>query len=253
MSKRIAYYVLHYGKEYLAWSIRSVQESVSEIHILYTDQPSFGHRTTLACPDTEAELKEEAHRFLKKPLIWHSGRWGQEGAHRGEIEKIARDRGAELVLVVDADEIWAPGLAESALESVWSNNGARSTLVRMIHFWRSLSWVCKDPAMPSRVLDLRHPPGTIWYLDPQAHPVYHAGYAQSEDVTKYKWEIHGHQNELRKDWLQQKFLGWDPNIVDVHPTCAKGFWTPEQTDPQTLTELEKVLGDHPYWGKEIIR
>lgn len=250
---RIAYYVLHYGKEYLAWSIRSVQDAVDEIHVLYTDRPSFGHQTQLRCPDSESELKKEAHRFANKPIIWHRGHWGQEGAHRGEIEKIAKARGAELVLVVDADEIWAPGLAKSSLESVLANNGARSTLVRMIHFWRSLSWVCRDPAMPSRILDLRHPPGGVWYLQPQDQPVYHLGYAQSEAVTKYKWTIHGHQNELRPRWLEEKFLGWKPGIGDVHPTCEQGFWTPEQIDPETIAELQRVLGDHPYWKQEIIR
>ena len=44
--KRIAFYALHYGREYLAWSVRSVQDAVDEIHVLYSDRPTFGHQTT---------------------------------------------------------------------------------------------------------------------------------------------------------------------------------------------------------------
>lgn len=251
---RIAYYALHYGKEYLGWSIRSIQDAVDAVHILYTDKPSFGHTTNEPCPESKAELIMESARFYKDkelpPVIWHHGNWDGEGAHRDAICQIARDHSAEMILVVDADEIWARGEAKKVLDDVWNRNEARDGLASMIHFWRSFSWVCRDECRPVRTIDLRHEKGTM-YLS-QQKPVYHMGYAQREAIMRYKWKIHGHQNELRKGWLEEKFLGWKPGVTDVHPTCELDFWTPEATDPETMAELQRVLGDHPYWGTEII-
>ena len=102
---RIAYYALHYGKEYLAYSIRSIQDAVDEIHILYTAKPSFGHGTDAVNPDTLVELEREAMRFATKPIIWHPGTWAQEGQHRDTIIEIAKQRGATVIATVDADEL----------------------------------------------------------------------------------------------------------------------------------------------------
>lgn len=248
--KRAAYYALHYGKEYLAWSIRSVQDAVDEIIVLYTDRPSFGHDTPLTCPDTEAELEREARRFLKKPLVWIRGRWGGEGQHRTEILKIAAERGIGQLLVVDADELWHPDQAARALDLSAKRTEA-NVLVRFVHFWRSLGWVCNDPCMPVRVLNVGGH-GT-WYLSPQEWPVLHFGYAQSLRLTRYKLDIHGHKAELRPGWMDHKFSPWTPlsGMKDVHPTNAN-FWDPVQTDERTRELVVRLLGDHPYMSQEVI-
>jgi hypothetical protein len=248
--KTIAYWALHYGKEYLAWSIRSVQDAVDEIHVLYTDQPSFGYRGAASCPDSESELKEEAQRFLTKPLHWHKGRWEREGEHRAAIIDIANGIGAERVLVVDADEVWAPGAAASALAAS-AGHDEKDTLARFIHFWRSLHYVCHDPCMPVRIINPRASGGT-WYLDPQDSPVLHFGYAQSEALTRYKIGIHGHKGEWRPEWLG-RFLAWRPGSLekDLHPT-NRDFWAPEKTSPQEAAWVSATLWDHPYFGMDFV-
>lgn len=255
MSKRIAFYALHYGKEYLAWSIRSIQDAVDEVHIVYSEKPSFGHSTKARCPDTEDELREQAHRFANVPIYWHKGEWKNEGAHRSMVGLIAAERSARMILVVDADELWAPGQAADAMNIVERDRRpGRAVRVAFVHFWRSFDWVCIDGAMPERIIDMCHKDrGPDRYLSSQEYPVYHFGYAQSEEIMRYKWQIHGHQNELRKGWMRDKFLNWNPSIKDVHPTCADGFWSPEPTGENTKSVLHKLLNDHPYWGKEIIR
>lgn len=249
--KRIAYYPLHYGREYLAHSIRSIQDAVDEIHILYTDVPSFGHNSGAACPESEAALAGQAHRFLTKPLFWHKGRWSRENEHRDTIRGIASDRGCYLVLAVDADEIWDPATASALLDAADQHNAAGSIGAKFVHFWRSLDWVCHDPCMPIRVIDLRHPWQTAWYGALQAEPVLHFGYAQSEALIRYKWTCHGHQRELRGDWLG-RFASWQPGQGDVHPTNAN-FWNPVPVDDHLKGLVRSLLHDHPYYGKGIIR
>lgn len=252
---RIAYYALHYGKEYLAHSVRSVQDSVDEIHMLYTFQPSFGVPTSAKNPDSLDELKREAGRFANKPIVWHTVNCRREGEHRDSIIEIARSRGASVIAVVDADEIWDPSALTASLDFVEKTPkpGVGRYRASFIHFWRSFSHVCRDPLMPERVIDLRSWMGTIDYLpsEVQTSPVLHFGYAQSETLMRYKWMIHGHQNDLRSGWVE-KFMSWLPGQTNVHPT-NENFWNPEPIDASTKSLVDKMLGDHPYNGLSVIR
>jgi len=248
--KVIAYYALHYGAEYLAWSVRSIQSAVDEIHVLYSERPSFGHGTSFKCPETEADVYREAHRFLTKPLFWHKGTWPNEGAHRDSIYKIAQNVGSDIIVVVDADEIWDPDELVQAIDIVRTRS-EKNVLVRFIHFWRSLNWCCEDPCMPVRLI---RPNGKgDWYLSPQDSPVFHFGYAQSPNLIQYKMEIHGHKNEWRQEWFLKKFIPWTPdnNLKDVHPTNLN-FWNPKTLSDKHHKKISQLLGDHPYQGRVVI-
>ncbi len=249
--KNIAFFAAHYGREFLAWSIRSIQDHVDEIHVIYTPTPSFGYQTSLQCPETEEELKKEAHRFLNKPIFWHRGTWRTEGEHRGAIRPIARDRGADLILVVDADEIWDPDTLGEAIEGA-RQRGAENTLVGFCHLWRSFHWICNDGAMPVRIIQ----PGATGTggLPSQKFPVFHFGYAQTPGIVSYKQDIHGHKGEWRADWFQKKFMAWSPDnpFGDVHPTNVD-FWTPTKTTPDVHAKLKELAGDHPWFEEDMIK
>lgn len=247
---QVAYYALHYGKEYLAWSIRSIQDAVDAVYIFYTPQPSYGHSQGARCLDTREELVAEAHRFATKPIHWIDGRWNGEGHHRDSALAYIADRGGHQVLVVDADEIWPPGYAKAALDYATQENSARCWLAQFTNFWRSFRWEVLDAFEPIRVVDLRHGQGQA-RLPPDKH-VLHFGYAQREELMHYKWTCHGHQTELRPGWLD-KFRNWTPETTDLHP-CVNNLWDRvHQVSDLVQNEIDAVLRDHPYYGVEIIR
>lgn len=249
---RVAYYALHYGKEYLAHSIKSIQDAVDEIYFFYASTPSYGFQSPLPCPDSKEALRAELDRFTIKPFYWIDGAWPSEGAHRKAALDHARNRGAKLVLVVDADEIWAPGSARQALDYVWHQNRAGRWMARFTNFWRSFDWVVNDHFTPIRVVDLRHSLTVDAQLPDNIQPVLHFGYAQREELMNYKWTCHGHQRELRPGWFE-KFRGWTPESVDLHP-CVNDLWArAESTSDETKIVLENTLRDHPYYGVELIR
>lgn len=249
---RAAYIALHYGREHLAWAIRSIQDAVDEIHILYTAEPSFGHATKLTCPDTRTQLAKESLRFATKPIHWHEGvGWRNEGQHRSTITAIAQQRGISQLLCVDADEVWAPGAAAEALALAEASQ-ARTVLVRMVHFWRSFDWMCQDPSMPTRIINVGEFEKELWYLSPQPVPVLHFGYAQSLETVRYKQDIHGHKAEWRENWFAEKFLPNPGTVGDVHPTCELDFWTPKPTPPEIRDVLSATMHDHPYYGLPVI-
>jgi hypothetical protein len=258
--KSIAYYALHYGAEYLAWSVRSIQDAVDEIHVLYTDKPSFGYATSLQCPETEEQLFKEAHRFLKKPMIWHKGRWETQVAHRNMIHKIAKDVGADVIFTIDADELWEPSTLKDTIDFVRMSK-ERVFRIRPLQFWRSIHWHCTDPMMPDRFIHVGGV-GEYYISQPwsngsdfkQKYPMFHFGLAQSASLMKYRMSVSGHLPEWRPKWLEEKLLPWKPgcDLRDLHPT-TKDMWKeakPVSTEHKPI--LETLLGDHPYFKLDLI-
>lgn len=249
---QVAYYALHYGREYLAWSIRSIQDAVDEIHVFYVDRPSYGHTQGAKCPDTRDELRAEAQRFCDKPLHWHEGfQPNSEGAHRDHAVQRLRGLGAHQILIVDADEVWVPGAAKAAIDAATRANRKRNWMARFVHFIRSTKYAVTDHFTPVRVLDLRHAGGDE-VLPADIDPVLHFGYAQRDAIMRYKWTCHGHQRELRPDWMQ-RFMSWTPDTRDLHPVIVD-FWKQGQSLESELSEqVTAALEGHPYLDFDVIR
>ena len=244
---RVAYYGLHYGKEWLKWSMRSIREHVDEIHVFYVSTPSHGTQAKIPCPETAMELEEISKEF--DAHWWNCPHFHWEGEHRDFAVNVLKARGADTILVVDADEIWLPDHLTVALAQA-EENDCVITRVFMRHFWRSLKWVCDDGAAPVRIL---RPNSTIPEVEcyNDVDRVFHMGYAQTPEIIFYKQLIHGHRGEWRDGWFENKFLGWQPGTGDVHPTNVD-FWTPKLVDFEAFTQLKSLCGDHPYFDLSLI-
>lgn len=250
--KRIAYTALHYGAEYLPWALRSVQEAVDELHILYTPKPSYGHGTDLVCPESESDLRLAASKFANKPLFWHTGNWNGEGVHREAILEIAERGKVEQILWLDADEVWELDTLRDSLDKA-AKMPAREVRVKFIHFWKSFNHACTDPCMPVRIIN---PKGLGTEYLHNHIPVLHFGYALKPATVFYKQAIHGHKAEWKSGWFEKTYLGWKGE-EDVHPTCGRNergeaFWIPRPTPPEVRVVLKETLYDHPYYGLEKI-
>ena len=244
--KVVAYYALHYGKEWLRWSMSSVRNYVDDIIIVYSAKPSHGHTTDVQCPDTEDELRAIAGDFQ---AIWYTAvdRFNWEGEHRDMAVQLCEDHGADIILVVDHDEVWEPDMLTTSIEYVRGSTN-KHYRVSMQHYYRSVGWVCHDSMKPVRFHNIKQGHRPEGYIPEEYGKVHHYGYAQSPKTVNYKWYIHGHLAELRPGWFKQKFLGWEPGNCDVHPV-VHGLWTPEWYNRQNM---EYLIGDHPYFRMGII-
>jgi hypothetical protein len=241
-----AYITLHYGLEYLLWAIQSIYPFVERIEVVYAAMPSHGHRTGLQCPDTADALWHEVR--LADPagkVSWSEGLWGNEGNHRDAALELASED-ADLVVVVDADEVWDPEGLKDGIDLAAKMPQARYR-VPFVHLWRSFGWACTDAMMPIRICK---PSGRGEISLSGLAPVYHFGYAQKLAIIRYKEAIHGHKSEWRERWFEEKFLAWQPggDVNDVHPTC-KGIWNPQRFSREGLPTIMRT---HPYWPLELI-
>lgn len=251
--KVIAYVALHYGKDYLGWSIRSAIDHIDELHVIYTPVGSHGHRTTTPCPETRDELFAIAAQAAGSKLRWHEGTWPYEGAQRDSIHQYAPD--ADVIIVLDADEIWEPGLIHLVTHKAIVGENYRRLRIPMVHFWRSFhKAIIHDPAYPVRVIYPNHPDAETTYTTMQVEPaitlsIAHMGYAQRPEIVRYKLETHGHKNEFRRDvnWFEDVFMA--NRQFDTHPVGSE-YWNPETVNP--LDYLPAWMAEHPYYGMDVI-
>lgn len=256
--KAIAYCALHYGAAYLAYAIRSVIDDVSEFWVLYSATGSHGHSTDHVCPDHAADLYAIAQEAAGGKLRWYTaspGQWRHEGEQRDYIHVLEPD--ADIVFVVDADEVYSDGLAATIiadyaraveLGSTWEINRFR---LPMVHFWRSFHrCVTNDMAYPERVIFPKvntQTPLTTTY--DTLLRIAHFGYAQRSELVEYKQHTHGHKGEWRKDvdWYTDR---WLTNAQeDVHPTNLD-YWNPVGIVP--LEYMPAFMQEHPYYSLEVI-
>ncbi|MHA2055359.1 MAG: hypothetical protein ACW99F_17405 [Candidatus Hodarchaeales archaeon] len=245
--------ILHYGKDYLSYALRSVYHSVDVCHVFYTPTPSHGHNTNIPPIETKDELMQAAYAYDPENKIKWYDMLGlrHEGEQRDLALETVEAAGAELVVVVDCDEIWPVELVSKAIDQIKYHH-ARNYLINMIHFWRSFEWACYDQGWPVRLIDLRQDNHTA-YIDENIGRIYHFGYATTDKVMNYKWQIHGHKNELRPNWFSTYWTAWPP-VENCHPTNGRNeqgepFWTPELFDKKQLPEF---MRQHPFYDLEKI-
>ena len=247
--KIIAYCSLHYGREYLAYAIRSVIDVVDEFWILYTPTPSHGKNNGATCPDPREFLYSLALEAAGAKLRWHDGQYHHEGEHRDMIYHLVPD--ADLILVVDADEVWNTGLPAHALATAMADDTVRNWRVPMIHLWRAFDKaILHDSAYPTRVIRPGVPEGDGDVPRRHEHDVIaHFGYAQSERIIAYKMAIHGHRDEFRADvdWYSEIFIA--NRQQDTHP-CGQNTWNTEIIEP--LDWMPDWMREHPYYGVKVI-
>ncbi len=243
--KTVSYTALLYGLDYLEYAIRSVIDAVDEHHIIYSPVGAHGHRTPVPCPESRDELYAAAERGAGSKLRWHdAGEFAYEGQQRDSILQYAPD--ADVILVVDADEILEDGMAQEAIDFALTANVRRIRLP-FLHLWRSFHrGFAHDPAYPDRVICPKVADGETTM--PTNKRVWHAGYAQRPEIVAYKTLTHGHRGEFRRDvdWLNDVFLAnrqYDCHIV------GSDAWNCEDIDQSTLPT---PLKDHPYRFMEVI-
>lgn len=246
--KAVGYVALHYGKDYLEYALRSVYDQLDHIFILYTHKPSHGYDTRLTCPDTEAELMDICREVdVDNKISWRVGNWHQENHQRNYAMDLAKSYGADILVLVDFDEIWKANDLRDLIKETYDKK-AEKCLCWMKHLWRSFDWICEDAMRQERLYYLGRDKQNLIYA-PQPEPqIYHFGYARKPIDIEYKISIHGHKSQIFNNWYASKFLQYPFPLDDAHPT-KDANWCPTPFNKSLLPEL---MREHPYYNLPII-
>ena len=250
MTKIVGYCALLYGKCYLDAAIRSVIDGVDEFWILHTEVGSHGHRTAAPSPDTRDELHDIAHAAAGRKLKWVTSQWTHEGEQRDRIFSLCPD--ASIVIPVDYDEIWQPHLLNFAINTALENPTVRRWRIPFRHYYRSFyRCILHDPAYPHRLYNVSGDPAEERTLD-TTMAVNHMGYAIPPALMRFKWEVHGHRGELRRDVDYFTDVYEANRQTDCHP-CGSIYWNAEPVDPFARPFfMPDYMREHPYAGMEVI-
>lgn len=238
---------LHFGKDYLPWAMRSVESIVDEYIVCYSPVANHGvYNPALSCPETQEMLREIAFSVAPWPRTrWFDyAQWYGEGAQfKTGFEASASD----VVMKLDADEIWAPGLLEEAIRH-GIDQQSREIRVPLVHYWRSFrKGFTHDPAAPGRIYLREFESGETTYTPPEARGrIQHFGYALPVDLMRYKWQTHGHAPEFRWDvnWFDDIYAA--NRQTDCHPVGSEYWMAVEDI------ATPDFLMDHPYAQLEVI-
>lgn len=242
----VAYTALHYGSPYLASAIKSVINDVDQYYVLYAAHGSHGTRNGKTLPISESafELYRIAYEVAGDKLRWHEGDWTAEGQQRDSIYTYAKK--ADVILVVDYDEIWQAGIIPQIVEEA-RRGGKSGYRLPMIHYWRCFhKAILHDPAYPIRVLVPGNGEGESYI---HTGLINHMGYAIPTWLMEYKLGIHGHIGQFRKDidWIHDR---WGANAQqDCHPIGSE-YWNPETVNP--LDYMPDWMRKHPYYNVGVI-
>lgn len=243
----ISYCPILYGAEYLKEAILSIEPYVERIIMLYTPNPSYGFGTTMACPDSESDLKSIALNASPK-VEWHRIEAFHEGQHRGLIYRIAEQGGYDGILAFDADEIM--GDLTEILPLCQASKKRHIGFGKYLNFWKSFNHACTDGFTPIRYINLHNNDANGCDIVPAI--VYHFSTAQRMEIMRYKLEIHGHKSEIRANWLTDIYQRWTPGMIidkGLH-LVAWDCW------PQAIyfdkNTLPLILKEHANFHKDVI-
>jgi hypothetical protein len=239
--KTLAYYPIHYGSEYLPYSIQSIRDHVDKILIIYSEKPTYGHTSNLQNPDSKEDIIRICEEYGCEFMNITALHIGQENEHRKIGIDYARAEGYDMLVACDYDEVWKD--LDIALE-IASKGKAFQYGIRgecWYHFWKSFNEVNTDGFSPIRIFNLKKQKGEDLIV---AGTVYHFGYAISRELMDYKISVHGHKTEFG-NWVDTKWKTYERGRTRYLHPATNAYWV--ETEDFDKTTLPEFMRDHPMY------
>ena len=277
--KIAACYSVYNEEEYLAYSIRSIYDSVDRIIICLGLAPwsayNAGVRTAFSQRDrTEAIVDELAtgdDKILVKKAVWDS-----EVAQRNAAMRCCVEEGMDYYFLVDGDEVYRRDHLHAIREEIARHPEAGTFHIKCTVLWRSfryripygsvqwLPWRIFKITRPRSMLGLRWPyrcqftgpnrtnsRGPRYLIPPERAIFYHLGYARSTERMRLRLAASEQQHRFVNGWLERVWLAWPTNrsMKNLQPLDPEGLPEAVSADP---ADLPDIMRTHPYWNLDII-
>ena len=243
--KTLAYYPIHYGSEYLAYSMQSIRQSVDHIIVLYSSNPTYGHSGNIPNPDTKQDILSICQQFNAELFDLTNHNISRENKHRQMAFQYAKGYNADILVAVDYDEVWEnlDGAIQQAAQQPAFELQIRHNSWN--HFWKTFNEINKDGFQPVRIFNLNGDRSIKGLVDHGT--IHHFGYAISPELMQYKISCHGHKSEIPKNWYKEKWLNYKKGeTTHLHP-ASQTVWI--ETEKFNKTKLPHFMRKHPLYEK----
>ena len=248
--KIVGYIMIHYGSEYLADAIRSIDPFVSEINILYSEFPT--HQPPILgmiCPDSRKKLHDIVKATSEK-CKWREVNLKKQIKEENQhlAKAFSYSKGVDLMLRLDSDEVWDQDSLQNCIDQAVNTDSRYIGVCAMTTLWRSFDHAVFDRWAPHRIHNMKSRKKKPINID---GTIYHFGYAINEATMVYKLSIHGHKHEFPTGWAD-RWLNWTPGTIgeNWHPNTDAYWHSVEPFDKYTLPEF---MHTHPYFNTPLIK
>ena len=239
--KTLAYYPIHYGAEYLGYSMHSIRNDVDHIVVFYSSTPTYGHIGNIPNPDSKEDIQKICNDYGAELIDITNKKISRENNHRELGHLYARENNYDIVIAVDYDEVWEN--LEEAVE--YASSGAAFSYgirgSRWYHFWKNFNEVNRDGFSPIRIFNMHNRRSGEELIEKGT--IYHFGYAISEKLMRYKLSCHGHKSEFPGNWLNDKWINYAKGLTNTLHPATDAYWI--ETEYFHKEQLPEFMRLHP--------
>lgn len=260
----IAVYCVHYGRDYLEYSIRSIYDRVDAI-LISIGLESWAYKTRNPIdPDFYQWLKSIPSRFPKIRLI--EGVWNSDEDQRNDTISYTHD--FDYYFLLDFDEVYDKKSLDALYQMVEENPNHCVFKIPFVHFWRSFGYVLQEetPSLVGRLFRISRRRFRFKYSCVSGYRkrlsidvpediciCYHFSYARIPSEIAYKLSTWTHSIDIIGDWYENVFLSWphEPEMENLFPLQGQdNVWIKAELFDRN--DLPDVMKDHPYYFIDII-
>ena len=149
-----------------------------------------------------------------------------EAEEREYVMSLARADGYQYIFIVDVDEFYITEDIEKAKKFIKENTAKRYNVHSCIYFWKNENWetlpryerlipICYSTDLKfGRNRNIQTKDVKIL---PEGITLYHFSFAGSDKRILSKLEHFSHANEMDKNWFENVWKKWTPEMEDIHP------------------------------------
>lgn len=156
-----------------------------------------------------------------------------EGEQRTAMSMLAKELGYDYIFVIDADEYYRKEDIQQSMEfiSLYSDRFDRFDINVEYNFWKDENWEVVPRIANARLFCV--PAGTIFPGNRNVNVekmtmqnnivLHHFSYTGDDAKILNKLTHFSHAHEVQKDWFENVWQKWTPDMENIHPCVPHKF------------------------------
>ena len=237
-------------KDNIEYCLKGIYDFCDKVVVVYSD-------TTWINEKKEDGTLEIIGRFPdpKNKLKIIKGSFNTQAGQRTVGLEYLREENYDYVFVVDSDEIYNPKSLLGVMSSIEQHKDSSTFEVNWVQLWKTLDYVlnCRGLSVIYKISDDFRFPGPARQTLPKGRKseflsnvdCFHLSCVCSNEYMKEKLATRSYKNRVVKGWYENIWLGWTPDMKNLHPTKPKKYKKAELFDKTGLPDFMK---NHKFYG-----
>lgn len=157
------------------------------------------------------------------------GEWENEASQRNLGVQLLSD--CDWILVVDADEYYEKDALAGLLTFLETAPEDAYGIGKLYTYWKTPEYRIDPPESGGLIVAIRpwveftdkRCIDAPWAFLPDSIVMHHHSYVRTDEEMKKKITTFEHQHEIMPSWYENVWLGWIPEMENIHPVNPESF------------------------------